>query len=114
MLTNLVQLNGTTYTQPFQNATQIQYTGSKGGTTLDHPDTCSVTTSTTVQDLINFVDQASGIQPSSADSQNPLPGNPGGSINTANSSIQFVSDNGDPNAVSIGLSSLQVVTPTGT
>ena len=30
----LVQLNGSTYTQPFQNATQLQYTGSKGGTTL--------------------------------------------------------------------------------
>ena len=73
-----------------------------------------MTSTTTVQDLIDFIDQASGIQPSSADSQNPLPGNPGGSVDTANSSIQFVSNNGDPNAVSIGLSALQVVTPTGT
>ena len=67
-----------------------------------------------MQNLINFIDQASGIQPSSADSQNPLTGDPGGSVNTANSSIQFASNIGDPNAVSIGLSALQVVTPTGT
>jgi len=113
LLTNLVQLNGSTYTQPFQNATQLQYTGSKGGTTLT-TQTLNVTSTTTVQNLIDFIDQASGIQPSSADSQNPLPGNPGGSIDTANSSIQFTSNNGDPNAVSIGLSALQVVTPTGT
>ncbi len=113
LLTNLVERNGSTYTQPFQNATQVQFTGTKGGATLATK-TLNVTSTTTVQDLIDFVDQASGIQPSSADSQNPLPGNPGGSINTANSSIQFTSDNGDPNAVSIGLSALQVVTPTGT
>ena len=113
LLTNLVQRDGSTYTQPFQNATQLQYTGTKGGATLA-TQTLNVTCTTTVQDLIDFVDQASGIQPTSADSQNPLPGNPGGSVDTANSSIQFVSNNGDPNAVSIGLSALQVVTPTGT
>ena len=113
LLTNLVELNGSTYTQPFQNATQVQYTGTKGGVTLT-TQTLNVTSTTTVQDLIDFIDQASGIQPSSADSQNPLPGSPGGSVNTTNSSIQFTSDNGDPNAVSIGLSALQVVTPTGT
>jgi flagellar hook protein FlgE len=113
LLTNLVELSGSTYTQPFQDATQLQYTGSKGGVTLN-TQTLNVTSTTTVQDLINFIDQASGIQPSSADNQNPLPGSPGGSIDTANSSIQFTSNNGDPNAVSIGLSALQVVTPTGT
>ena len=113
LLTNLVQLNGSTYTQPFQNASEIQYTGTKGGQTLT-TQTLQVNSTTTVQDLIDFVDQASGIEPTSADSQNPIPGSPGGSVDTANSSIQFVSNNGDPNAVSIGLSALQVVTPTGT
>ncbi len=113
LLTNLVQLNGSTYTQPFQTATAIQYTGTKGGQTLT-TQTLQVNSTTTVQDLIDFVDQASGIEPPSADSQNPIPGSPGGSVDTANSSIQFVSNNGDPNAVSIGLSALQVVSPTGT
>jgi flagellar hook protein FlgE len=113
LLTNLVQRSGSTYTQPFQNATQVNYTGSKGGITLT-TQTLNVTNTTTVQDLIDFVDQASGIQPTSADSQDPLPGSPGGSVDTANSSIQFVSNNGDPNAVSIGLSALQVVSPSGT
>ena len=113
LLQNLVELNGTTYSKPFANATQLQYTGSKGGTTLT-TQTLDVTSTTTVQDFINFIDQASGIQPSSADTQDPLTGNPGGTINTANSSIQFTSNVGDPNAVTIGLSSLQVVTPTGT
>ncbi len=76
--------------------------------------TLSVTSTTTVQDLINFVDQASGIQPPSADPKDPITGNPGGSVDNANSTIQFTSNNGAPNAVSIGLSALTVTNTDGT
>ncbi len=112
-LVDLVQLNGTTYQQPFANATQVSFTPTKGGDTLTTK-TLTVTSTTTVQDFIDFVDQASGIQPSSADSADPIPGNPGGSVNTADSSIQFASNNGQPNAVSIGLAALTVTNSDGT
>ncbi len=72
-LENLVELNGSTYDQPFANATQISLTPAKGGDTLTTK-TLDVTSTTTVQDLINFVDQASGIRPSSADPRTPSPG----------------------------------------
>ena len=112
-LVDLVQRTGNNYDEPFANATQINFTPSKGGDTLSTK-TLTVTSTTTVQDFINFVDQASGIQPSTADPVNPIPGNPGGSVNTADSSIQFTSDNGAPNAVSIGLSALTVTNADGT
>ena len=53
------------------------YSGTKGGNTLTTK-TLTVTSTTTVQDLIDFVDQASGIQPPSADPTDPITGNPGG------------------------------------
>lgn len=112
-LVDLVERTGNNYDEPFSTATQINFTPTKGGNTLSTK-SLTVTSTTTVQDFINFVDQASGIQPSTADPVNPIPGNPGGSVNTADSSIQFTSDNGKPNAVSIGLAALTVTNADGT
>ncbi len=112
-LVDVIQRDGFNYNTPFANATQISFTPTKGGNTLATK-TLDVTSTTTVQDLIDFVDQASGIQPSSADPKDPIPGNPGGSVNIADSSIQFTSNNGEPNAVSIGLSAFTVTNTDGT
>ncbi len=112
-LVDLQSFDGANYTAPFQTGT-LAFTGQKGGRTLAVKD-LTITNSTTVQDLVDFVTQATGIQPSSADSAHPVPGDvsgtsQGGSV-LANGRLQFVSNNGVDNSVTIPLSSF-VLTPT--
>jgi len=69
-----------------------------------------------VQDLVNFMTQATGIQPASNDPTNPIPGDPsgapqGGSV-LGDGQIQIVSNNGTDNAVSVPLSAF-TLTPSG-
>ena len=99
-LTDLVELNGSTYEQPFANATQISFTGTKGGNTLTTK-TLNVTSTTTVQDLIDFVDQASGIQPPSARilRRTPFPEILAAASTRRPARFRFTSNNGQPNAV---------------
>ncbi|HEV2969617.1 MAG TPA: flagellar hook-basal body complex protein [Pirellulales bacterium] len=112
-LVDVQSFDGTTYNVPFQTG-KLAFTGEKGGRTLTAKD-LTITNTTTVQDLVDFVSQATGIQPPSADSAHPVPGDisgasQGGSV-LANGRIQFVSNNGVDNAVTIPLSSF-VLTPT--
>ncbi len=116
-LVNVRQYTGPTtgYVTPFELGT-LSYTGQKGGSALG-TQTLNVTNNTTVQDLINFISQASGIQPSTADTINPIPGDAsgaaqGGSVLTSGQ-IQIVSNNGTDNAVSIPLSALQMTSTAG-
>ena len=53
---------------------------------------------TTVQDYLTFIEEATGIQRVSPDPNYPIPGNPGGTI-TADSRLQFVSNMGTDNAL---------------
>jgi flagellar hook protein FlgE len=116
LLVNVQQYSNGTYVNPFQLGT-LSYTGEKGGSELTTQN-LTVTNTTTVQDMINFIAQASGIQPSTADPANPVPGDisgtaQGGSV-LANGVIQIVSNNGVDNAVTIPLSSLKMTPASGT
>lgn len=115
LLTNVLQYNNGAYQNLFQLGT-VSFAGSVGGV-QDPPKTFTITATSTVADLANFMDQALGIQsPPGTDPNTPIPNDssglpPGVSI-TPTGQIQFVSNAGVDNAVSIGLSALQL-TPTG-
>ncbi|HQU43156.1 MAG: hypothetical protein B7Z73_04370, partial [Planctomycetia bacterium 21-64-5] len=117
LLTNVLQYSNGAYQHLFQAGT-VSFAGSLGGT-QQTPETFTITSQTTVQDLANFMDQALGIQsPPGTDPGNPIPNDssglpPGVSINSQGQ-IQFVSNAGVDNAVSIGLSALQLTPTNGT
>jgi flagellar hook protein FlgE len=111
LLTNVVALQGSTYTHPFQIGT-LNFTGSVGGSTLSTK-TFAITATTTVAQFQNFVDQAFGIQLPAADPTNPIPGNPGASI-TSSSQLQFTGNNGTANALDISSSSFSETLASGT
>lgn len=117
LLTNVLRRSDTTYTQLFPPGT-LNFTARKGGRQLA-PRTLTIDAATTTLDLINFMQDAMGIQRvPGPDPSNPLPGdssgaNPGGSI-TANGEIRLVGNNGVDNAIEIGLSGLQLTTAAGT
>lgn len=115
LLTNVLQRNGNTFDQVFSGTGTLAFTGRKGGRTLATK-TLTTDASTTVLDLINFIEEATGIQePPGPDPGNPIPGdagsssNPGGLV-TANGQIRLVSNNGVDNALDIGLAGLQLTT----
>ena len=114
LLTDVQEYNGTSYVKPFTVGT-LSYTGNVGGTTLSTA-SLKVTSTTTVQDLVNFLSQSSGIQPASADPSNPIPGDVSGAAQgglvLGDGQIQIVSNNGTANAVSIPLTAFQM-TPAG-
>jgi flagellar hook protein FlgE len=115
-LDNVLELNGTTYQNVFQNGT-LNFTGQKGGNTLSTK-SLTITDSTTVLDLTNFLDGAMGIQsPPGSDPNNPIPissngDSPGAKV--VNGQIEITGNNGLDNAVSIGASGLQLTTSSGT
>lgn len=117
LLINVLKRTDNTYTQLFTPGT-LSFTGNKGGRTLGTK-TLTITNATTVLDLTNFMRDAMGIQTiPGPDPLNPIPGDisgksPGGSV-TANGQLQFVGNNGVENAISIGLSGLQLTTAAGT
>ena len=114
LLTNLYSYDGTTYNPVFPDTGTLQFTGSKGGTTLT-TQSFQVTSTTTLGDLATFMQQALGIQTISSDPNNPIPddsgsGQPPGASVTANGCLQIVGNNGTGNAVSVGLAGLSLTT----
>ncbi len=121
LLTDVLKRDGFNYEQLFQIGT-LSFEGKKGGRTLAEKD-FTVTATSTVQELIDFIEDSLGIQDSLDDPQNPIPGSvnnipgettphaPGGSI--FNSRIRIVGNNGVDNALGIGISAFTVKTPTG-
>jgi flagellar hook protein FlgE len=122
LLTNVVSRNGLDYEQVFQIGT-LDFTGRKGERALGTKE-MTITATSTVQDLMDFMQQALGIQTSLDDPLNPLPGSinnitgesgtlsAGGSINDGR--IRFVSNNGVDNAVEVDLSAFRVTDSSGT
>jgi flagellar hook protein FlgE len=113
LLTDVTSRNGNTYTHPFQAGT-LSFTGSKAGSDLSAK-SLTITSTSTVQDLIDFVNQALGIQSPASDPSSPIPGDisgqsPGGSV-LANGRIQFVGNNGVGNSIAIDSSAFKL-TPT--
>jgi flagellar hook protein FlgE len=111
LLTNVLQYANGAYSNLFQAGT-LSFTGTKGGKQLN-AQTFTITPTSTVLDLTNFIQQSMGIQtPPGLDPLNPIPNDssgasPGASVN-ANGQIQIVGNNGVDNAPSIGLSAFQL------
>jgi flagellar hook protein FlgE len=116
LLTDVVKRDGLTYQNAFQLGT-LSYSGRKGGRSLGVQE-FEITGTSTVQDLIDFIESASGIQSVQIDSPNPIlssenhiPGEsgdliPGGSINDG--AIRFVSNTGELNGLEIDLSAFRI------
>ncbi len=95
-LVDIVHFDGTNYENVFEEGT-LKFAGKKGGKQLAEKD-LAITSTTTVQELINFMEDAMGIQEVSPDPNFPIPGTPGGTI-TSDSRMQFISNMGKLNAV---------------
>ncbi|RMF41949.1 MAG: flagellar hook-basal body complex protein [Planctomycetota bacterium] len=122
LLVNVTRREGFDYTSPFKVGT-LTFSGRKGGRNLEGKD-FEITATTTVQDLLGFMEDAMGIQVSSGDSANPLPG----SVNTIpgesgtilpgsyiqDGALRFVANNGVDNAIEIDLSSFKLTDSNGT
>lgn len=110
LLTDVISRSGSNYEQLFPEG-EITFTHRKGGRELGDQ-SFEVTATSTVSDLINFMEQATGIFPENADSLNPIPGSenniPGESgtlspgISIIDGQIRIVSNNGEDNAISLG------------
>jgi len=117
LLTNVVHRDGDQYVQPFEVGT-LSLAARKGGRSLGAKE-LEVTATTTVLDLLDFMEEALGIRTGGGpDPANPIPDDasgaePGGTV-TADGQIQLVSNNGVDNAVEIGLSAIQLTTTSGT
>jgi flagellar hook protein FlgE len=111
LLTNVLQRSDNTFTQLFQEGT-LSFSGRKGGRLLGTKE-LTITASTTVLDLMNFLQDALGIaRIPGPDPNNPIPGdssgaNPGATL-TSNGQIRLVGNNGVDNRIEIGLSALQL------
>ncbi|MGO8688214.1 MAG: flagellar hook-basal body complex protein [Thermoguttaceae bacterium] len=116
LLTNLVSLDSQgNYDAIFPDQGTLGFTGNLGGSDLTTKN-FQVSATSTVGDLLTFMQQAMGIQTSPGpDPANPIPPDattglyPGGSV-TVGSQLQFVGNNGTGNAIAIPLSGLQLTT----
>lgn len=116
LLSNVIRREGTSYQQMFQEGT-LSYTGRKGGRTLGTK-TLDITPTSTMQDFLDFVAEASGIQTVQVDAQNAIPSSdnniegetgfltPGAYLDDGR--IRVVSNNGVANGVEIDLSSFRL------
>ena len=122
LLTNVIKRNGLDFEQVFQEGT-LDFSPRKGDRILG-THTMQITSTSTVQDLMNFMQEAMGIQTSLDDPQHPLPGSvnniPGetGTLSPGlviqDGQIRVVSNNGVDNAVDIDLSAFRVTDSAGT
>jgi flagellar hook protein FlgE len=121
LLTNVIKRDGLDYQNEFQVGT-LTFTPEKGGRTLGNQ-TLDITATSTVQDLLNFMQASLGIQTAADDPTNPIPGsvdniagesgtlNPGVSIHDG--AIRIVSNNGVDEAAEIPLSAFSLRTSAG-
>ncbi|MCC6512086.1 MAG: flagellar hook-basal body complex protein, partial [Pirellulaceae bacterium] len=121
LLTNVLKRDGLDYSNVFTLG-ELTFNARKGGRNLE-TQTFDITATSTVQDLVSFMEDSMGIQTDSLDSANPMPG----SVNeiagesgtllpgaySRNGQIRFVSNNGEDNAVSIDLTSFRIKSATG-
>ena len=119
LLVNVLQRDGANYNHLFEEGV-LDFTGSKGGRSLETQH-FTVTSTSTVQDLIDFMQDAMGIQTPSSDPLNPIPSSsppdppaePGGAV-TSDGRIVITGNNGVDNAVNISTSGFLLHTSSGT
>ncbi|WP_153559085.1 flagellar hook-basal body complex protein [Roseimaritima sediminicola] len=116
LLTNVLRREGSTYEKLFTTGT-LSYQGRKGGAALAAKE-LTITDTSTVQDLIDFIEDSSGIQTAQIDAQNPIPTSankilgesgdlvPGGIIEDG--AIRVISNTGELNAVEIDLTAFRL------
>jgi flagellar hook protein FlgE len=105
LLTNVVRREGDTYTTPFEEGV-LSFAGRRAGRELEAKE-MTITAATTVQDLIDFMEQSFGIITNDA---NALLQQAGGQINDG--VIEFTSNAGTQNALGVTQTSFEI-TPTG-
>lgn len=121
LLTDLIRYDGTQYSDVFDQGS-LTYQGRKGGRALSEKD-FTIGADTTLQELVDFVEDASGIQIPLDDPQHPIPNSdntivgetgelvPGGTV--SGGKVRFVSNNGTDNALDIGLSAFTLTSASG-
>ena len=119
-LVDVISRDGSVYNQVFEEGA-LDFTGKKGGRTLETKQ-FTITADTTVQELIDFMDNSMGIQSAAADPTFPIPGSadesssstipPGGRVEGGR--IIMTGNNGVDNAIDIGLSGMLLDTGTST
>lgn len=121
LLVNVVKRDGLDYDNVFTQG-ELSFSGRKGGRTLE-TQRFAITATTTVQELVNFMEESMGIVTDSGDSSNPIPG----SVNTITGEsgtlmaggyikegkIRFVGNNGEDNAIDIDLTSFRITDTAG-
>lgn len=125
---NMVRRDGSTYSRLFDGPGTLQFTGRKGDRSLAQKE-FEITASTTVLELYSFMSSALGIQsPPGPDSTNPIPssaglyaGDAGGSVTgmtlvppDPGGRIRLRANNGEANAIAIGLAGMKYVKADGT
>jgi flagellar hook protein FlgE len=122
LLTNVLRRDELSFEQMFDVGT-LSFQGRKGERALA-PKEFTITATTTVQELLDFMEDAVGIQTAIDDPLNPIPGSvnnipgetttlsPGALVN--NGQIRFISNNGVDNALEIGLSAFRIDNGSGT
>jgi flagellar hook protein FlgE len=105
LLTNVLLRDGDTYNTPFEEGV-LSFAGRRGVTTLDEKQ-LTITSTTTVQDLVDFMEQSFGIVTSS---ETAMLSAAGGQINDG--IISFTSNAGEENALGVSLAGLTMA-PTG-
>jgi flagellar hook protein FlgE len=117
-LRNVSTFDGTNYVDLFPQDGTLEFTGSKGAQGGLDLATKSLKISntppdvTTVQDLINFMQQSLGIRLTSPDPDNPLSGTPGGSL--IDNKLHFESNDGINNAVNVNQNAFRLIAADGT
>lgn len=116
LLVNVLKRDGLNYDQVFTQG-ELSFNGRKGGRALE-TQKFTVTATSTVQDLVSFMQQSMGIVSDSGDSANPIPGSvnnisgetgtlmPGAYIKDGK--IRFVANNGVDNSIDIDLTSFRI------
>lgn len=116
LLVNVTRRDGLEYSQPFQVG-ELSFAARKGGRSLDAKN-FTITSSSTVQDLVSFMQDSMGIQTTTTDATHPLPvskntiegetGTLAAGAYIQNGQIRFVSNNGVDNAVDIDSTSFRI------
>ena len=121
LLTDVLRRDGFNYENIFEEGTLV-FSARKGGRSLTSKE-FDVIANSTVQNLVDCMHDASGIQTGSGDATNPIPGSAnniqgetgtlstGGSVQ--NGSIRCVSNNGVDNALDFNLTAFQLTTSSG-
>jgi len=116
LLINVTRRDGFEYFKPF-TVGNLDFSSRKGGR-LSETKSFQITSTSTVQELNNFMEDVMGIQSDSGDSNNPIKAsinkilgesgfiNPGSFI--SNGQLRFVSNTGVDNAISIDLTSFRL------